>query len=234
MPREAKHLWPRRTHQTAKTKTTSFGRTSNAPRSETLTAPQQSKNQNYIFRTNGQCSAKRNIYGPAERTKQQNPKLHLSDERTMPLEAKHLRLRNKAETLIRGGSNLSGLQNFPTEFFPDDCRSQDDFLVEIWIRAISGRLFCRDLDSRKWRRSILIYPSYGLWRISVLTPIEWRLAAPWFSVGRKLAAAPFCVVAAVLLISMRTSIMWAGWLACSLIICSKFKRTLFCIGLMLF
>ena len=64
--------WPRETYHVAKTKTTSVGRTNNAPQSKTFTAPrsaQNSKNQNYIFRTNEQCPAKQNIYGPAKRTK---------------------------------------------------------------------------------------------------------------------------------------------------------------------
>ena len=101
MPRKAKHLRLRETHRMARAKTTSFWRTNNATRSKALTAPRNAPNRkhpNYIFRTNQQCPAKQNIYGPAERTKQQKPKLHLSDERAMPREAKHLRPRNKAKT----------------------------------------------------------------------------------------------------------------------------------------
>ena len=80
---------------------------------QTMTAPRNapdSKNKNHIFWTNEQCSAKQNIYGPAERTKWQKPKLHLSDERTMPCEAKHLRPRKthqiaKTKTTSFGRTN---------------------------------------------------------------------------------------------------------------------------------
>ena len=110
---QIKRLRPRETHQIAKTKTTSFGQTNNAPRSKTFTARQNAPNSkisNYIFRTNEQCSTKQNIYGPAERTKWQKPKLHLSDERTMPCEAKHLRPRKthqiaKTKTTSFGRTN---------------------------------------------------------------------------------------------------------------------------------
>ena len=60
MPRKAKHLRLREVHGIAKTQTTSFERTKNAPRSKTLTALRNapnSKNKNYIFRTNKRISS---------------------------------------------------------------------------------------------------------------------------------------------------------------------------------
>ena len=104
MSREAKHLWPRKTQQVANTQITFVGQTNKASRSKTITAPQQSRNPNYIFRTNEQCPAKQNTYGPVTK---QKPKLHLSDERTMPRKAKHLRLRDaqqmaKTQTTVFG------------------------------------------------------------------------------------------------------------------------------------
>ena len=98
MPREAKHLRVRETHPIARAQITFAGRTNNATRSKTLTASRNAPNSKipkYIFRTNEQCLAKQNTYGPATK---QKPKLHLSDERTVPREAKHVRLRKKATT----------------------------------------------------------------------------------------------------------------------------------------
>ena len=95
---KAKHLQVSETHRIARAQTISFGRTNHAPRSKTLTASRNapnSKSPNYIFWTNEQCPAKQNTYGPATKKK---PKLHLSEERTVPREAKHVRLHKTVNT----------------------------------------------------------------------------------------------------------------------------------------
>ena len=59
MPIKAKHLRLRKTYKIAKTKTTSVGQTKNVLRSKTFKALRNapnSKNQNYIFWQNKQCS----------------------------------------------------------------------------------------------------------------------------------------------------------------------------------
>ena len=81
MPREAKHLRVRETHPIARAQITFAGRTNNATRSKTRTASRNAPNSKIpttIFRTNKQCPAKQNTYGPATK---QKPKLFVSDER---------------------------------------------------------------------------------------------------------------------------------------------------------
>ena len=53
------------------------------------------------------------------------------------------------------------------------------------------------------------------------------------SISAKLKCSIY-VVAAVLFISMWTSVRWPGWLGGWLVICSKIKGTLFCFGLVVF
>ena len=53
------------------------------------------------------------------------------------------------------------------------------------------------------------------------------------SISAKLKCSIYAV-AAVLLISMWTSVRWPGWLGGWLVICSKIKGTLFCFGLVVF
>ena len=88
----------REMHQIANSQTTSVGQTSNAPRSKPFTASRNAPNSKipkYIFRTSEQCPAKQNTYAPAIK---QTPKLHLSDERAVPREAKHVRSRKNSKT----------------------------------------------------------------------------------------------------------------------------------------
>ena len=170
MPLEAKHLQLRETHQIENTQTTSFGRTNNAPRSKTFMAPQNapnSKNQNYIFRTNEQCPAKRNTYGSATK---QKPKLHLSDERTVLRKAKHLRPRRTHQTAKSQITSFGRTNNAPrskTLTAPQQSRNpyqgwlQSERSTEFSYRifpgrlSFSGRLFGRDLDSRNFWTTFL-------------------------------------------------------------------------------
>ena len=88
MPREAKHLRPLEMHQIAKTKTTSFGQTNNAPRSETVTPPQNAPNSKH-------------------------QKLYFLEERTTPHEAKHLEPSKTHKIAKTKTTSFGGMNNVP-------------------------------------------------------------------------------------------------------------------------